>query len=43
MAGRSVSGYVGEKVASRLSAVAQAESRSPADIVGQALGLPAPP
>ena len=39
MAGRSVSGYVDEKIASRLTAVARAESRSPANIVGQALGF----
>ena len=39
MAGRSVSGYVDEKVAKRLSDVAQAEARSPANIVGQALGF----
>ena len=39
MAGRSVSGYVDEKIASRLTVVARAESRSPANIVGQALGF----
>ncbi len=39
MAGRSVSGYVDEKVAKRLYDLAQAESRSPANIVGQALGF----
>ncbi len=39
MAGRSVSGYVDEKVAKRLFEVAKAEARSPANIVGQALGF----
>ena len=39
MAGRSVSGYVDEKVADRLDDVARMELRSPADIVGQALGF----
>lgn len=39
MAGRSVSGYVDEKVAERLSEVSRAEARSPANIVGQALGF----
>ena len=39
MAGRSVSGYVDASVAERLCAVAQAESRSAANIVGQALGF----
>jgi predicted transcriptional regulator len=39
MAGRSVSGYVDDKVAERLHDVARAESRSPANIVGQALGF----
>ena len=42
MAGRSVSGYVDEKVAKRLSDIAQAEARSPANIVGQALGFTCP-
>jgi predicted transcriptional regulator len=37
MAGRTVSGYVDDKIADRLNALAQAESRSPANIVGQAL------
>jgi hypothetical protein len=36
MAGRSVSGYVDERIAKRLLDVAQAEARSPANIVGQA-------
>jgi hypothetical protein len=39
MAGKSVSGYVDEKVAKRLHDVARAEARSPANIVGQALGF----
>ena len=39
MAGRSVSGYVDEKIASGLTSVARAESRSPANIDGQALGF----
>lgn len=39
MAGRSISGYVDEKVAERLNDVAQLESRSPANIVGQAIGF----
>jgi predicted transcriptional regulator len=39
MAGRSVSGYVDDKVAERLYDVARAEARSPANIVGQALGF----
>lgn len=44
MAGRSVSGYVDETVAARLSAVARAEARTPTSLVGQAIsfytGLP---
>jgi predicted transcriptional regulator len=39
MAGKSVSGYVDERIARRLSEVAQAEARSLANIVGQALGF----
>jgi predicted transcriptional regulator len=39
MAGRSVSGYVDDKVAERLNDVARMESRSPANIVAQALGF----
>ena len=39
MAGRTVSGYVDEKIADRLNALAQVEARSPANIVGQALGF----
>jgi predicted transcriptional regulator len=37
--GRSVSGYVDDKVADRLNDIARVESRSPAKIVGQALGF----
>ncbi|GJE81969.1 hypothetical protein [Methylorubrum thiocyanatum] len=44
MAGKSVSGYVDESVAARLGAVAAAEARTPASLVGQAtsfyVGLP---
>ena len=44
MAGRSVSGYVDESVAAKLGAVALAEARTPASLVGQAtsfyVGLP---
>ena len=39
MAGRSISGYVDDKVADRLNDIARIESRSPANIVGQALGF----
>src|ERR1700722_6634346 len=39
MPGRSVSGYVDDKVATRLLDIARAEARSPANIVGQALGF----
>ena len=39
MAGRSISGYVDASVAARLSDRARAESRSSANIVGQALGF----
>jgi len=39
MAGRTVSGYVDDRIADRLNALAQAEARSPANIVGQALGF----
>ena len=44
MAGRSVSGYVDETVATRLASLARAEARTPASLVGQAtsfyVGLP---
>lgn len=36
MAGKSVSGYVDETVATRLAALARAEARTPASVVGQA-------
>jgi predicted transcriptional regulator len=39
MAGRTVSGYVDERVADRLNALAKAESRPQANIVGQALSF----
>lgn len=39
MAGRTGSGYVNDTIADRLHALAQAESRSPAKIVGRALGF----
>jgi hypothetical protein len=39
MSRRTVSGYVDESVADRLSVLARAEARSPAQIVGQALGF----
>lgn len=37
MPGRSISGYVDEAVASRVAAIARAEDRAPANIVGQAI------
>ena len=39
MAGRSISGYVDEQIANRLAALAQAEARSPANLVAQAIGF----
>jgi predicted transcriptional regulator len=39
MASRTVSGYVDDRIADRLNALAKAEARSPANIVGQALGF----
>lgn len=39
MAGRSVSGYVDDAVAHRLVALARAEERTPASVVGQALSF----
>ncbi|WP_372422011.1 hypothetical protein [Salinarimonas chemoclinalis] len=39
MAVRSVSGYVDDAVATRLQHVARVEGRTPASLVGQALGL----
>ena len=39
MAGRTVSGYVEEGVADRLSEIASLEDRKPASIVGQAIGF----